>query len=92
MQTPVQIFALQAMGILECWKDYVALKHLGKPEELTYLPDSNHWPLRPLERLTVQEGASDWFAFWLKGDIDPSPAKAEQFRRWNALKAQAHLH
>jgi len=28
----------------------------------------------------------DWFCFWLKGEEDPDPAKAEQYKRWRELR------
>lgn len=28
----------------------------------------------------------DWFDFWLKGEEDPDPAKAEQYTRWRELR------
>jgi hypothetical protein len=28
----------------------------------------------------------DWFCFWLKGEEDPGPAKAEQYARWRELR------
>jgi hypothetical protein len=28
----------------------------------------------------------DWYCFWLKGEEDPDPAKAEQYKRWRELK------
>jgi hypothetical protein len=28
----------------------------------------------------------DWFRFWLKGEEDPDPAKAEQYARWRELR------
>lgn len=55
--------------------------------ELVWLPDANHWPLRPKERMTAQEGAVDWFVFWLRGVEDPDPEKASQYVRWRALEA-----
>jgi len=30
----------------------------------------------------------DWFSFWLKGEEDPDPAKAEQYKRWRKLRQQ----
>ncbi len=36
--------------------------------------------------LLRQQGAVDWFAFWLKGEADPDPAKAAQYTRWRALR------
>ncbi|WP_374576145.1 aminotransferase class I/II-fold pyridoxal phosphate-dependent enzyme [Phenylobacterium sp.] len=89
LHTAVKIFAFQPLGLSEPWEDYVVLKHLGKPVELTFLPDSNHWPLRPAERMTVQDGAVDWWAYWLKGEKDPDPAKADEYRRWDALRAKS---
>jgi hypothetical protein len=29
----------------------------------------------------------DLFCFWLKGEEDPDPAKAEQYKRWRNLRA-----
>jgi hypothetical protein len=28
----------------------------------------------------------DWFCFWLKGEEDPDPDKAEQYKRWRELR------
>jgi hypothetical protein len=36
--------------------------------------------------MVLQGGAVDWFRFWLKGEEDPDPAKAEQYARWRGLK------
>ena len=33
-----------------------------------------------------QGGTVDWFRFWLKGEEDLDPAKAEQYKRWRELK------
>jgi hypothetical protein len=30
----------------------------------------------------------DWFRFWLQGAVDADPAKAEQYRRWEAMRAK----
>jgi hypothetical protein len=37
-------------------------------------------------RLASQGGSVDWFRFWLKGEEDPDPAKAEQYKRWRGLR------
>jgi hypothetical protein len=34
----------------------------------------------------VQQGAVDWFTFWLKGEEDPDPNKALQYARWRELR------
>jgi len=36
--------------------------------------------------MTSQQGAVDWLSFWLKGEEDPDPAKAEQYKRWHELR------
>jgi hypothetical protein len=28
----------------------------------------------------------DWFCFWLKGEEDADPSKAEQYGRWRELR------
>jgi hypothetical protein len=28
----------------------------------------------------------DWFCFWLKGEEDPDPIKAEQYAAWRAFR------
>jgi hypothetical protein len=37
--------------------------------------------------MTSQGGAVDWFRFWLLGQEDPDPAKAEQYKRWRAMRS-----
>jgi len=59
--------------------------------ELVVLPAGQHVLERPWDRLTSQQGNVDWFCFWLKGEEDPDPAKAEQYARWRRLrKLQEH--
>jgi hypothetical protein len=36
--------------------------------------------------MTSQPSNVDWFAFRLKGEEDPDPAKAEQYKRWRELR------
>jgi hypothetical protein len=38
--------------------------------------------------VTSQEGAYDWFRFWLKGAVDPSEKKEAQYARWRAMQEQ----
>jgi hypothetical protein len=38
--------------------------------------------------LISQQGSVDWFRFWLKGDEDRDPAKAEQYVRWREMRKQ----
>ena len=41
---------------------------------------------KPWERMISQQGNMDRFCFWLKGEEDPDPAKAEQYARWRELR------
>jgi dipeptidyl aminopeptidase/acylaminoacyl peptidase len=72
--------------ILLNWESFVGLKRLGKPVELVWLPDAAHELVKPLERMTAQQGNVDWFCFWLRGEEDPDPSKAEQYARWRQLR------
>ena len=49
----------------------MGLQQLEKPVEFTWLPNSEHAPLRPQERLAAQGGTVDWFTFWLSNQHDP---------------------
>jgi dipeptidyl aminopeptidase/acylaminoacyl peptidase len=89
MNAPIRIEAIahpHGGGPLTQWELYTLLKRLGKPVEMIYYPRGTHDLVHPQERLTSQGGALDWFLFWLKDYRDPDPAKAEQYRRWEAMK------
>jgi hypothetical protein len=36
--------------------------------------------------MTSQQTTVDWYCFWLKGEGDRDPAKAEQYARWRELR------
>ena len=74
-------------GPLTQWELYQFLRRLNKPVEMIYYPRGEHSLKMPWERLTSQGGAFDWFRFWLTGEEDSSPAKAEQYKRWRAMRA-----
>ena len=40
----------------------------------------------PRLRLASESIHVDWFRFWLKGEEDTDPAKAEQYKRWRELR------
>ena len=75
--------------ILDFWEMFSNLKSLAKPVELFLIPDIQHGVhilTNPRQRLASQGGTVDWFCFWLKGESDPDPTKAEQYRRWQRLR------
>jgi dipeptidyl aminopeptidase/acylaminoacyl peptidase len=89
IETPLRIQTLNPQSLLSDWHWYTGLSRLGKPVEMMYIPDGTHILEKPWERMTSQQGNVDWYCFWLKGEEDPDPAKAEQYKRWRELR---HLH
>lgn len=61
----VKLFAFGPLSLLWVWEDYVVYKHNGADVSLIYLPNADHDPQRPLERVAVQQGAVDWFSHYL---------------------------
>jgi dipeptidyl aminopeptidase/acylaminoacyl peptidase len=90
VNAPVRLFALREAGILTQWEWYAALALQEKPVEYAFLPDEgdgeNHLLVKPWERKIAQQGLTDWFVFWLKGEEDPDPSKKEQYARWRKLR------
>jgi len=84
--TPLQLTALDRATLLNEWEAYMGLVLQGKPAELVYLPNGEHNVFKPWNRLTSQQGAVDWFCFWLKGEEDRDPTKADQYARWRELR------
>ena len=68
------------------WEMYSGLRWLKKPAEIIYFPSGDHDLAKPWERMTSSQSVVDWFRFWLKGEEDPDPAKAEQYKRWRDLR------
>jgi dipeptidyl aminopeptidase/acylaminoacyl peptidase len=85
---PLRVTAIQPYSLLQEWEPYVGLLLQHKPVELVYLPDGAHVLVKPWERLTSQQGAVDWWRFWLQGYEDPNPTKADQYARWRQLRVQ----
>ena len=67
---------------------YTALRDAGKPVDMYVFPDEHHLKWQPAHRAAIYTRNLDWFAFWLQGQEDPDPAKAAQYRDWEALRAQ----
>lgn len=88
VRAPLRIETMTKNALHRDWEMYAMLKMAGKPVELVYFPEGNHSLIHPAARLTSQQGNVDWFDFWLNGREDPEQAKAEQYRRWRALREQ----
>jgi dipeptidyl aminopeptidase/acylaminoacyl peptidase len=85
---PLRLTAIGSGSLLMQWEPYAGLLLQGKPAELVYIPQGDHILVKPWERLTSQQGAVDWWRFWLQGYEDPDSTKAEQYARWRTLRAQ----
>ena len=90
IETPLRIETLDPGSLLSDWHWYTGLSHLGKPVEMIYIPEGTHILEKPWERMTSLQGNVDWFCFWLKGEEDPDPAKADEYRRWRELRRLKH--
>jgi dipeptidyl aminopeptidase/acylaminoacyl peptidase len=86
VHTPLLITAITPDSLLGEWEWFAALRRLHKPVEMLYLEDGSHILERPWDRVASQQGNVDWFVFWLKGEEDPDPAKAQQYARWRQMR------
>jgi hypothetical protein len=86
IETPLRIQTLYPGSLLSDWPWYSGLSRLGKPVEMIFIPEGTHVLEKPWDRMISQQGNVEWFCFWLKGEEDPDPAKAEQYKRWRELR------
>jgi len=92
IETPLRIQTLDSTSLLSDWHWFSGLTRLGKPVEMMYIPEGTHILQKPWDRMVSQQGDVDWFCFWLKGEEDPDPAKAEQYKRWRELRKLQHAN
>ena len=86
IKTPLRVETMGSTSVLGDWQWYTGLSRLGKPVEMIYIPEGTHILEKPWDRMISQQGNVDWFCFWLKGEEDADPAKAEQYARWRELR------
>jgi dipeptidyl aminopeptidase/acylaminoacyl peptidase len=87
IETPLRVQTLGPISLLSDWPWYTGLTRLGKPIEMIYVPEGTHILEKPWDRMISQQGNVDWFCFWLKGEEDPDPTKAGQYKRWHELRS-----
>lgn len=68
---------------------HARLTHSGTPAELYVFPDEPHIKIQPRHKLAAYGRNLDWFRYWLQDHSDPDPLKADQYRRWDTLRAAA---
>jgi dipeptidyl aminopeptidase/acylaminoacyl peptidase len=86
LTTPLRIETISFASILTQWETYASLFSQGKPVDLIYFPYGDHLLQKPLERMASSQGNVDWFRFWLEGEEDPDPSKANQYARWRRMR------
>jgi dipeptidyl aminopeptidase/acylaminoacyl peptidase len=84
--TPLLVNAEGPTSLLYMGGPFAGLRYLHKPVDLIMLNTDEHVLTNPAVRMASQGGSVDWFRFWLKDEEDPSPAKAEQYKRWRELR------
>jgi dipeptidyl aminopeptidase/acylaminoacyl peptidase len=65
-----------------------ALEDAGRSVEMYVFPDEYHVKSQPAHRLAIYNRNIDWMNFWLQGREDPVREKAEQYKRWRAMRAK----
>jgi hypothetical protein len=92
IHTPLRMIG-QSAGmplIMAKWEIYSRLRALHRPVEFYMMPNADqypsHTPQNPRQIMAIQEGAIDWFSFWLTGREDGAPEKRLQYARWHALR------
>jgi hypothetical protein len=92
IRTPLQI-QVYGPGVSSLvptgWEMFTRLRHLKKPVELYAIPDIEHGVhtlQNPRQLMAAQQRALDWWCFWLNGEEDDEPAKAEQYAQWRKLR------
>jgi dipeptidyl aminopeptidase/acylaminoacyl peptidase len=85
MDTPL-LMQLADTEFIHGLETFTALREHGKPVELYAFPGEFHDKSQPVHRAAIYERNLDWFSFWLQDRVDPDPAKAGQYERWEAMK------
>lgn len=92
VRTPLRLTNEQGpneMTAFKGWELYNQMRYLGLPVELHVIPDVDHGahpPQNPRQILANQDGAVDWFDFWLNDCERPGPERAQQYQRWRRLR------
>jgi hypothetical protein len=86
VRAPVLLQAIHPPSLLGEWEWFAGLSRLNKPVDFIYIPTGYHILQKPWDRMVSQQSTVDWFRFWLKGEEDASPEKAEQYQRWRQMR------
>jgi hypothetical protein len=64
------------------------MRLLKRPADMLYLPDAGHVLVRPRQQYLSQLANVDWLSFWLSGTEDTALEKAQQYKRWRAMRTE----
>jgi dipeptidyl aminopeptidase/acylaminoacyl peptidase len=67
---------------------YARIANSTTPVEMFAFANETHMKWEPRHKLAVYDRNLDWFRFWLLGEEDADPEKADQYRRWRAFSAR----
>lgn len=68
--------------------DYAAAMIKDDMADMYVFPNEPHQKFQPRHKLAVYTRNVDWFRFWLLGDEDPDPFKADQYARWRSMRTR----
>jgi dipeptidyl aminopeptidase/acylaminoacyl peptidase len=83
--TPVLIQSSDAEALFSI-ESYKALRRHGVPVDFHVYPGEGHLKFQPVNKLYVYRRNLDWMRFWLQGQEDPEPVKADEYARWRAMR------
>ncbi|WP_454887270.1 prolyl oligopeptidase family serine peptidase [Sphingomonas oryzagri] len=86
---PLRVEASGKFDTVLMWEPFAAMRDQGRPADLLVLPQASHPLTNPAQRAASQQGAVDWFVYWLQGKKDPSPDKQAEYLRWDEMRANA---
>lgn len=70
------------------FEGFSALRQAGRPLEVRVYPDEGHTKFHPRSFAGLYETNIMWLNFWLQGKIDARPEFAEQYSRWQGMRAR----
>lgn len=88
VKASLQIWSLERGSLMGQWEIYAGLRAWQKPVDMVWLSSQRFIPhvvVKPHDRYLSQQGAVDWFRFWLQGYESKDLRKAEQYTRWEQM-------
>lgn len=87
VRTPVRLLAFGGnSSLIQEWGWYTGLRHFKTPVELVWMPEAEHAPVRPKERLVSQQETVEWFQFWLQGRESKADGSEQRMAAWRKLR------